>query len=45
VNINEICSTNMSPEMEKAMKEIQDLKRKIREYEDKINTCKGVESS
>jgi hypothetical protein len=40
VNINEISQSfngqNSGPEMEKALKEIQELKSKVKEYEDKI---------
>lgn len=36
VNVNEISSNHLSPDMDKAMKEIQELKNKLREYEEKM---------
>lgn len=36
VNVNEISQVGQSPEMEKAQKEIIELKMKLKEYEQRI---------
>ena len=36
VNVNEINSSTQNPEMEKALKEIKELRAKLKEYEIKI---------
>mmetsp|Transcript_10430 Transcript_10430/g.10470 ORF Transcript_10430/g.10470 Transcript_10430/m.10470 type:complete len:105 (-) Transcript_10430:493-807(-) len=36
INVNEVWQGNNNPEMEKAMKEISELKTKLKEYQDRI---------
>ena len=36
INVNEVSANGANPEMEKALKEITDLKSKLKEYENKL---------